>query len=150
MKEQNPSVLRLVESSESHRKDRFGWEAVALARRIHRGTASRSTPLARRCNRHAEGPTLVRAFNRLRKATLVIPNRGRRTFASLYANLIDRHLTFPRIIWVDQCATGKYSLMGKRGSANPTFAGSRRFVCGVRVAKSSFASLLPLLVESYN
>ena len=42
-------------------------------------------------------PTLVRAFNRLRKAILVIPNRGRRTFAGLYANLIDRHLTDPFI-----------------------------------------------------
>jgi hypothetical protein len=42
-------------------------------------------------------PTLVKAFNRLRQAILIIPNRGRRTFASLYANLIDRHLTDPFI-----------------------------------------------------
>lgn len=41
--------------------------------------------------------TLVQAFNRLRQAILIIPNRGRRTFASLYANLIDRHLTDPFI-----------------------------------------------------
>jgi len=42
-------------------------------------------------------PGLVRTFNRLREAIVVIPGKGRRTFASLYAHLIDSHLTDPFI-----------------------------------------------------
>jgi len=40
---------------------------------------------------------LVRTFNRLRAAVVVIPGKGRRTFASLYTRLIDSHLTDPFI-----------------------------------------------------
>jgi len=40
-------------------------------------------------------PALVRIFNRLREAIVVIPGKGTRTFASLYAHLIDSRLTDP-------------------------------------------------------
>jgi len=40
---------------------------------------------------------LVRTFNRLREAMVMIPGRGQRTFASIYTHLIDTHLMGPFI-----------------------------------------------------
>ncbi|MCP4539504.1 MAG: hypothetical protein GY832_20400, partial [Chloroflexi bacterium] len=42
-------------------------------------------------------PKLVRAFNHLREAIVVIPTKGRRTFASVYNHLVDSYLTDPFI-----------------------------------------------------
>ena len=65
-------------------------------------------------------PRLVRAFNRLREAIVVIPGRGRRTFASLYTRLIDSRLTDPFI-------TALYSLDNlEQGGVDLWAAGARR------------------------
>jgi hypothetical protein len=61
----------------------------------------------------------VRAFNRLREAIVVIPGQGRRTFASLYTHLVDKHLTDPFI-------TALSSLDDLQGSVALWAAGARR------------------------
>lgn len=65
-------------------------------------------------------PGLVRTFNRLREAIILVPGRGRRTFASLYTHLIDSRLTDPFI-------TALYSLNDlEQGSATLWAAGARQ------------------------
>ncbi len=43
----------------------------------------------------ADWPRLIRTFNRLREAVVVVPGQSRRTFASIYTHLIDAHLMPP-------------------------------------------------------
>lgn len=65
-------------------------------------------------------PGLMRAFNRLREAIVLVPGKGRRTFASLYTHLIDSYLTDPFV-------TALYSLDDlEQGSAALWAAGARR------------------------
>jgi len=66
-------------------------------------------------------PGIVRTFNRLRKAIVVIPGRGRRTFASLYTHLIDNHLTDPFI-------TALYNLDDLEQGGVPLWAAGARQV----------------------
>ena len=40
-------------------------------------------------------PQFIRAFNRLREALVVIPERGQRTFASVYTHIVDARLMDP-------------------------------------------------------
>lgn len=65
-------------------------------------------------------PGLVRTFNRLREAIVMVPGKARRTFASLYAHLIDGRLTDPFI-------TALYRLDDvEQGSVTLWAAGARR------------------------
>ena len=65
-------------------------------------------------------PRLVRVFNHLRAAIVVIPGQGRRTFASLYTRLIDSYLTDPFI-------TALHGLDDlEQGSVDLWAAGARR------------------------
>jgi hypothetical protein len=64
-------------------------------------------------------PGLVRTFNRLREAIVLVSGKGRRTFASLYTHLIDSHLTDPFV-------TALYSLDDWQGSITLWAAGARQ------------------------
>jgi hypothetical protein len=73
-------------------------------------------------------PGLVRTFNRLRKAIVVIPGKGRRTFASLYTHLIDSRLTEPFI-------TALYRLDDLEQESVPLWAAGARRVKPLLVAR---------------
>ena len=63
---------------------------------------------------------IVRAFNHLREAIVVIPGKGQRTFASVYNHLVDSYLTDPFI-------TALYDLDDlEQGSVDLWAAGARQ------------------------